>query len=108
MEIYTIAYYTIDIQSLFKSGKSSSNRVNGNHSLSFFFAWLFWLKQEYLYISVKLEQPLLNQGSKAIKPPLDDNVRFWSNPGSTRTRHRGNFPLWRPSCGLAVVQFTVQ
>ena len=50
--------------------------------------------------NVKLGQPLLDQGSESIKPPLDDNVHFRPNAGSAQTRSIGDFQF----CGLAVVQ----
>ena len=43
---------------------------------------------------------LLNQGSETTKPPLYDNVRFWSNAGSSWTRRRGRLHFGGP----AVVQ----
>ena len=47
---------------------------------------LRWFKPGQLCTNVKPGQPLVNQGSEAIKPPLDDNVRFRPNAQSTRTR----------------------
>ena len=40
--------------------------------------------------NVKPGQPLLNQGSEAIKLPLNDKVSFRPNAGSTRTRGKGH------------------
>ena len=40
----------------------------------------------------------MEPGSKAIKPPLDDNVRFWPNAGSTG-QEAEDIALWWPRCG---------
>ena len=45
-------------------------------------------------------QPLLKQGSEAIKPPLEDNVRFRLKAQLTGTRSRGHLRFGSP----AVVQ----
>ena len=45
---------------------------------------LRWFKLPQRCTNVKLGQPLLNQGSGAIKPPLDDNMHF--RPNQTRSR----------------------
>ena len=47
--------------------------------------------------NVKPRQPPLNQGSEAIKPPFDHNVRFRPNAGSTWTRSRGHLRFGGPA-----------
>ena len=62
--------------------------------------WLHWFKPGQRCTNAKPGQPLLKQGSEAIKPPFDDNVRFRPDAGSTQTISRGHLRFG----GLAVVQ----